>query len=129
MDDGYKIQVSYKLGNNQAGMLNIRGQSVAEVDESLSQVRELLLPGLTGLEEELKAVGLIQQAFNNQVTAANNARPAQRPAQAGNGGINTGETPSCVHGPRVYKSGDDWQGWFCPAQKNDPTKCKAQYIR
>ncbi len=124
MDDGYKIQVSYKLGNNQAGMLNIRGQSVAEVDESLSQVRELLLPGLTGLEEELKAVGLIQQSFNGQVTNAR-PQPAAAPAVPGQ----SGPAPTCVHGARVYKSGDDWQGWFCPAQKNDPTKCKAQYIR
>ena len=87
MDDGYKIQVSYKLGNNQAGMLNIRGQSVAEVDDSLNQVRELLLPGLTGLEEELRAVGLIAQAFPGTTNAQPQAHQpaAQPPAQAQNG--------------------------------------------
>ncbi len=130
--DGYKVQISYKFGHNQAGMLNIRGNSVAEVDGYLSEARDLLLPALAGLDEEAKAIGVVVQAFPattgvaQQPTASfnNGPQPAQRPAQPGNGGAEV-----CVHGAMLWKTGDGWAGWFCPARREDPTKCKPRYQR
>lgn len=122
MSENYKVQVSYKVGTNMAGMINLRGDSVGEVDMLLGELRELLLPGLAGFEEEAKAIGLIASAFPATTGVAQ--QPAQGAAQPTNGA-----SPTCIHGARVHRSGADWQGWFCPAQKDDPSKCKPQYIR
>ena len=123
MSDDYKVQVSFKIGQHQGGMINVRGNTVAEVDQHIGEVRELLVPSVTGLEEELKAVGLIAAAFPGTTAVAQQAtQPAQRPAQPGNGGAEV-----CQHGPMVWKTGADWQGWFCQARREDPTRCKARY--
>lgn len=122
MSDDYKVQVSYKLGTNQAGMLNFRGNNVAEVDTLIGEARELLLPSVLGFEEDAKALGVIVTNFP-QTTGGSEER-GQRNAQPGNGGA-----PACVHGARVYREGDGWKGWFCPARREDPTKCKPQYDR
>lgn len=125
MAEDYKVQVSFKFGTNQQGMVNVRGSEVGEVDLLMSEAREVLLPSLAGLDEELKAAGLIQATFPGSTPMSQGgAQPAQSNAAASNGGA-----PSCVHGPRVHRSGDGWQGWFCPADRNDPNKCKPQYIR
>lgn len=122
MTDDYNVQVSFKMGHNQGGMVNIRGKSVAEVDQYLNEVRELLVPGLAGLEEELKAAGLIAATFPGTTVQGQAAQPAQQAAAAQSGGAEV-----CPHGPMVWKTGADWRGWFCQAQRTDPTRCKARY--
>lgn len=132
MSDDYKVQISTKLGANQGAMLNVRGNSVGEVDAALREAEELLLASYAGFESAAEAVGLITRVFpgttgvaQQQTASFNNGpQPAQRPAQAGNGGAE-----ACPHGAMVWKTGDGWAGWFCPTRREDPTKCKPRYQR
>ncbi len=129
MSDDYKVQVSLKVGQGGAGMVNIRGNSVVEVDGLLADTKDLLLPALAGFEEEAKAIGLIAATFPGttgvpQAQQQGYAQPAQQPAAASNGGAQT-----CQHGAMIWRTGADWAGWFCPAQRTDPTKCKPRYQR
>lgn len=128
MTDDYKVQVSVKLGTNQAGMLNIRGGSTEEVDALLRGAEELLLPNLAGFESAAKAVGLITDTFPGagpvQQPQQGYTQPAQQPPAASNGAGR-----GCNHGAMVWRTGDGWAGWFCPAPRHDPTKCKPQYQR
>jgi hypothetical protein len=110
-------------------MLNLRGNTVAEVDGYITEARDLLVPSIIGFEEDAKSVGLIMATFPGTAPVPSDSgqqasNVAQRPAQPGNGGA-----PTCIHGARVHRAGADWQGWFCPAERSDPTKCKPQYIR
>lgn len=139
-EEGYKVQVSVKLGTNQAGMLNIRGDSTEEVDALLRGAEELLLPNLAGFESAAKAVGLIADAFPGTGPVQQGApaysqgpqqgyqQPAQQPAAAQNGG-----GQGCVHGAMIFRQGQgqngNWAGWFCSADRNDPNKCKPRYQR
>lgn len=63
-----------------------------------------------------------QQAYSTPVTQA----PANPNAQPG-------PAPVCQHGPMKWivdnkHSEPEWRGFFCSAQKNDPSKCKTQYV-
>lgn len=39
--------------------------------------------------------------------------------------------PTCLHGPRVFRSGTSakgpWSAWFCPTPKGAPDQCKATW--
>lgn len=41
--------------------------------------------------------------------------------------------PRCDHGDRVWVTGSSakgpWKAWMCPAEKNDPTKCKPEWVK
>lgn len=121
VSEDYKIQASIKFGNNLTGMLNLRANSAQELDVLCREAEEVTAGALAGLTESLTALNTIGQAFPQTQVQQQPPQP-----QASN---NNGQVPVCQHGPRVFKSGADWQGWFCPAPKNDPSKCKAQYIR
>lgn len=132
-EDGYKVQLSVKFGRD-GSMLNVRGNSTEEVDALLRGAEELLLPNLAGFEEQARAVNLIRDTFPGTTPVAQQAtqgapqqqyaQPAQQPAAATNG---AGQ--GCVHGAMVWRTGDGWAGWFCPARREDPTKCKPRYQR
>lgn len=127
MSEDYKVQVSLKVGTNQAGMINLRGNTVGEVDSLLNDTKDLLLPMIAGFEEDAKAIGLIAAAFPGTTGAPfpqSTQLPAVQPAAASNGAGR-----GCPHGAMVWRTGDGWAGWFCPAQRTDPTKCKPQYQR
>lgn len=44
-----------------------------------------------------------------------------------------GANPQCIHGVKVYKTGQGqkgpWKAWMCPAPKGDPTQCSPEWIR
>lgn len=64
------------------------------------------------------------------------ARPAQRqqPARRQSQGPRPGGSGrQCEHGGMVErtgnKNGKDWRGFFCPADRDDPTQCAPQFVR
>lgn len=121
-DDGYKIQASIKFGAAQIGMLNVRANDGDEFRVNLSEATGAVgdLAVLTeALNTEFAAVSTVAAAFPGSQVINNSGQ--SRPAGGG--------AEMCQHGAMVWKSGADWKGWFCPAQKNDPTKCKARYDR
>lgn len=138
-DEQWKVQASYKHGDLQQHMLNVRGENAADLKTQLSDLStydvlgDVVSTGLTlGALTSVVPLAQQEQAAPAPVPPAPSAdpwataTPAPPPAPAS-------ATPSCVHGPRQYKSGagakGPWQGWMCPAQRNDPTKCEPQWIR
>lgn len=119
MSEDYKVQVSIKFGPNLVGMLNIRANSVAELDLLIDETRESSVPALVGFTEELGALSAIQGQFPQTQVVSNT------PATAG--------APNCNHGPMTYRTGgsgnDRWEGHFCPQPKGAPDKCKPIYPR
>lgn len=44
-----------------------------------------------------------------------------------------GPAPTCQHGTKTFlvdrkNNPPQWQAWACPADKNNPSKCKLQYV-
>lgn len=75
------------------------------------------------------AVHAVTQAF--PTAAIQPVHPPQLPAAAG--GAAPGGAPSCQHGVKQMKTGQndrgEWRAWACPARSSDPTRCKFQFIR
>lgn len=124
MSEDYKVQVSIKFGPNLVGMLNIRANSVAELDLLINETRETTTPALMGFTEELGALSAIQGQFPQAQVIGSTS--------GSGGGQNTG-APNCNHGPMTYRTGgsgsDRWEGHFCPQPKGAPDKCKPIYPR
>lgn len=69
---------------------------------------------------------------------ANLAAGGVTSAAASGGGFkgpanSTPGAPMCDHGDRVWVTGSSakgpWKAWMCPAEKNDPTKCKPEWVK
>lgn len=123
MSEDYKVQVSLKFGPNQAGMLNLRGNTAQEVGMLADEAVDLLVGKVAPLVEEASALVSVGAQFPDsqvQVQPQQNNQPFSN-----NGG------QMCKHGAMVYRSGNGnngaWQGYFCPTQKGDPDKCKPRY--
>jgi hypothetical protein len=124
-DDTYKFQVSQKYGAGGTGMLNVRADDAQELADNVTAAVAVVGPAAVlaeALNTEFQAIANMVQAFP-QATAA----PAQQaqPQQASAGEL-------CQHGAMQFKSGNGangpWSGWFCPTQKDDPTKCKPKFL-
>lgn len=133
-----KIQVSDKLGDliilvssehedpniayaDFAGTLALIGNRQAEatlarIDAALSKAQP---------DPLAQATAVVQRAFP---AAAPIVPAAAAPAAAG-------AAPSCQHGVKSLvtgtskQSGQPWRAWGCSADRNDPTKCKLEFIR
>lgn len=127
MSENYKAQVSIKFGPNMSSMLNLRGDSIDELEVLVIGVQSALVDNIGPLAEAAAALTTIGGTFPGTAVVPQQPAPVGIVAAAAAPG--QGPAPTCQHGVRVYRSGADWQGWFCPAQREDPTKCKAQYIR
>lgn len=67
-----------------------------------------------------------QQQYEPPAPAAPAAPSQPAPAAAQASG------PSCVHGPRVFRTGTSakgtWQAYFCPTPKGTPDQCKPNFL-
>lgn len=69
-------------------------------------------------------------AAEGRTTPAPARQPARRQSQGPRPG---GSGRQCEHGGMVErtgnKNGKDWRGFFCPADRDDPTQCAPQFVR
>lgn len=126
MSDDYKAQISLKFGPLGVGMLNLRADSIDELD-ILIDLAEPTLVKAGGLLEAAGPLATIGGTMPGTTVVPQQTTPPGQAAPAPAFGQQSGQV--CQHGAMVYKEGADWKGWFCPAQRDDPTKCKARYIR
>lgn len=117
-DNGYAFQLSMKYGPNGTGMLNVRANTK---EEFLSRVTEAI--------ESVGPAAVLMEAYNTEFQAVSafagaGLQPQQQNSQQ------SGEI--CQHGQMTFRTGTSakgaWKGYFCPADKNDPTKCKAKFL-
>jgi len=118
VSDEFKVQWSVKAG---VDMLNVRGNSVAEVEELLDEIlRDKFIDKAADAASYLRAAQVVP-------TTANEAAQPSQPAQSqGSSGHN------CPHGERQYRTGNGrtgaWAAYFCPLPKGDANQCKPEFV-
>lgn len=141
-NDNWKLQASFRFGPNGTGLLNVKGDDVADLKQQLEAVAALDLYGDVATAGELLAavanaapLAQPQPAYQPAPGAAppQTTAPAPGPAPAPAPTAPPTAAPQCPHGLRQYKSGagakGPWKAWMCPAQRDDPSKCSPEWIR
>lgn len=121
------FQVSFKFGEHQQAMLNVRGDDEKGFADALEVARSFA-GVIASLETELRAVSVVGQSFPGTTVMGT-------PGDTGGYSVNNPPTTPapgpeytrCAHGNRVRKDGTSpkgyWAGWFCPLPKGDPNAC------
>ena len=122
MSEEFKVQWSISTPPSaqyaKGDMLNLRGDTVAEVEAMFDVVLEGdFVTKATEVAALLRAAGAVQDGITVDAPAA--------PAKSESGAATI--THVCSHGKRVRRSGTskkgDWAGWFCPLPKSDANQC------
>jgi hypothetical protein len=126
-DETFKVQWSVSLPPvaqyAKGHMLNLRGQTVEEVEDLLDAVLEndgtFLVKAI-----EVGSVLLVAQGLNSPDV------PAPQGGEAASGPVDTSHV--CRHGKREYKEGTStkgkWAGYFCPQPKGSSDKCDPEWV-
>lgn len=125
-DDSWKLQVSPKVGD---ALVNIRGYSVSDLEDTLDQVTETTASKIAG------TIGLLQAAGNVAGLAAPAAQETRQgpPPRQTPPGPDRAPGRSCVHGAMVQRSGskngENWTGYFCPLPRERRSEqCKPVFV-
>lgn len=131
MSDEFKVQWSVSLPPAaqyaKGDMLNLRGNSVEEVEVLFDQVlsgdfiKKAADVSALFRAAQVVAAGLGETATADTAAAAQPAQPAQQVQN------NVTALKTCAHGVRERKSGTSkkgtWVGYFCPQPKGAQDKC------
>lgn len=136
MSDNWGVQASYKFGQNQQQMLNVRAEDADTLKIQLDGLANGdVITSITHLDQVLQAgVALVPvtSAAAPPPPVVPQRTPQQVQAQA-NEAYQQNTPPSCPHGQRVYRTGQGakgpWQAYFCPTPKGTPGQCEAQWVR
>ena len=128
--EDYKLQVSIRstMASN-ADMINIRANTVEELS--------VLLEGISDYSTQIAATArMITGAYTVSPLATTTSTvdnppwatsaPDQTPPPS-NGGLSS---PTCIHGPRIFRSGTSnktgkpYAFWACPTPQGTPDQCK-----
>lgn len=131
MNEDWKLQVSYKTPSGD--MINIRAHTADELS--------VLLEGVGDYSTQIAATGqkiALQYNLNPLSTSSSTAStppplsstPPQAQTPTATAPASSGTTgPTCIHGPRKYKSGisqktgNPYSMWVCPMPQG-PEQCK-----
>lgn len=128
-DSDFKLQTSYKFGEYDQHMINVRADNGGELSAQLDgiDVQKVVDFGAT--------VKAVQSAV--PVTAPTAGAPAAPPAASAAPAATAppASQPAgqmCKHGPRTYRTGTSargaWQAYFCPLAKGHPDQCDAVFL-
>lgn len=126
--ENWKLQVSYKTPSGD--MINIRANTAEELS--------ILLEGISDYSPQIASASRLIGANYNAAPLATSpstqgTAPAasssinQAPQASGTGGLST---PTCVHGPRIFRqgvsksTGKPYAFWACPTPQGTPDQCK-----
>ena len=122
-NDDWKIQVSIKSSaSKDADMINIRANTVEELS--------LLLEGVSDYSTQIGATAkMVQAAYVTLPLATPASTPATTPPVSSVPDQAKTASPTCIHGPRVFRSGiskkngQPYAFWSCP-QPQGADQCK-----
>jgi len=125
MAEDYKLQVSIRTSlNKDADMINIRANTVDELS--------VLLEGIADYSTQIAATAkMVTGAYTISPLATTVSTPvtAQTPSFATAPQVAPSSTPTCIHGQRIFKSGQakatgkPYAMWVCP-QPMGADQCK-----
>jgi hypothetical protein len=121
--DDWKIQVSIKSSaSKDADMINIRANTADELS--------VLLEGVSGYSTQIAATAkMVQAAYNTLPLATQSSTQDTTPKVSSVPDQARTASPTCMHGPRVFKSGiskktgQPYAFWSCP-QPMGADQCK-----
>ncbi len=122
-NDDWKIQVSIKSSaSKDADMINIRANTADELS--------VLLEGVSDYSTQIAATAkMVQAAYNTLPLATPASTPAITPKVSSVPDQAKTASPTCIHGPRVFRSGiskktgQPYAFWSCP-QPQGADQCK-----
>lgn len=119
-NDEWKLQVSYKTPSGD--MINIRANTADELS--------VLLEGIGDYSPQIAAVQkLLTGAYNVAPLSTPSSTPSIKPPVSSVPDQAKAASPTCIHGPRVYRSGiskktgQPYAFWSCP-QPQGVDQCK-----
>jgi hypothetical protein len=129
VSDEFKVQWSVSLPPAaqyaKGDMLNVRGNSVAEVEEILDEIlRDKFIDKAAEVSGFFRAAQVVPTTANEAAQgAAQQSQPAQSQGSSGH---------NCPHGERQYRTGNGrtgaWAAYFCPLPKGDANQCKPEFV-
>lgn len=122
-NDDWKIQVSIKSSaSKDADMINIRANTADELS--------VLLEGVSDYSTQIAATAkMVQAAYTTLPLATPASTPATTPPVFSVPDQAKTASPTCIHGPRVFRSGvskktgQPYAFWSCP-QPQGADQCK-----
>lgn len=119
-NDEWKLQVSYKTPSGD--MINVRANTADELS--------VLLEGIGDYSPQIAAVQkLLTGAYNVAPLSTPSSTPSIKPPVSSVPDQAKAASPTCIHGPRVYRSGiskktgQPYAFWSCP-QPQGVDQCK-----
>jgi hypothetical protein len=140
-EENWRIQASYKFGEHQQNLLNVRGENAVELEaHALSLTQGTTVQSLGELGALLQAAQTVAsvptppQAQGGQGYVPQMPTPVPVQHQPGYQPSATPQAPPpCPHGPWQWKTGvgakGPWKAWMCPAPKGTPGQCEPKWIR
>lgn len=127
MADNTAFQANFKLADGT--LINIYAEDAAKFEAQLGSVQDLA----TLIHSVSDALGhAIPSAVKKQFPNAAIVHPIDDRANPPAGQAPTG-TPSCKHGPMVFREGTSargpWRAWMCSAPRGASDKCEANFLR
>ena len=132
--EDYKLQVSIRsAAAANADMINIRANTIEELS--------VLLEGISDYSTQIAATAkMITGAYTVAPLATTPSTPATQPAPSFVTAPPAAQfvtpaattTPTCVHGPRIFRSGTSsktgqpYAFWACPTPQGTLNQCKPQ---
>jgi hypothetical protein len=120
-NDDWKLQVSYKTPGGD--MINIRANTADELS--------VLLEGISDYSPQIAATAkMIQGAYTTLPLVTPASTPATPPEPYSVPDQAKTASPTCIHGPRIYRSGiskntgKPYAFWACPTPQGTPDQCK-----
>jgi hypothetical protein len=120
MTEEWKLQVSYKTGTGD--MINIRANTADELSVLLEGIGDYS-PQIASVQKLLTGAYNVAPLSTPALTPATTPKVSSVPDQA------KAASPTCMHGPRVFKSGiskktgQPYAFWSCP-QPMGADQCK-----
>lgn len=123
INDDWKIQVSIKSSaSKDADMINVRANTADELS--------VLLEGVANYSTQIAATAkMVQAAYNTLPLATPASTPVTTPPVSSIPDQAKAQSPTCIHGPRVFRSGvskkngQPYAFWSCP-EPQGATQCK-----
>lgn len=119
-NEDWKLQVSYKTPSGD--MINVRANTADELS--------VLLEGIGDYSPQIAAVQkLLTGAYNVAPLSTPSSTPSIKPPVSSVPDQAKAASPTCIHGPRVYRSGiskktgQPYAFWSCP-QPQGADQCK-----
>ena len=119
-NDDWKLQVSYKTPAGD--MINVRANTADELS--------VLLEGVSDYSTQIAATAkMVTAAYNTLPLATPASTPATPPPISSIPDQAKAQSPTCIHGPRVFRSGvskktgQPYAFWSCP-QPQGADQCK-----